>query len=713
MRKRPVLSISMLVSDRPDTIQRCLDSLKPIMDGISSELILVNTSKNDKVRDVIEKYTDKIVDFEWCDDFAKARNAGLSLAKGEWFLTLDDDEWFVEVQPLLDFFQSGEYKRYGCANYLVRNFYDIKYRHYTDAWVSRMIRLGKDTHYESKIHEYLYPVHGECKNIEALACHSGYIFLDEEARLKHFKRNTRLLEKMIEEEPERMRWRVQLLQEYRSVHDYEHMYSVGMECLDLFRNTNNEIDNRDIGTFYAAAAEGKLFLHEEDEAYRIGTLALKDSRTSELCHAYIMLLYGVIFYHKNNWKEAENSIHIYFQIYEYFKKYTQRFEIQKGALLIAEAYDELAIKKAYAILMICGLKRQNTDFIKKYFDNLEWNQDSVYLMDGFMKELVESMAHLPEDDFFVKVVSTAWNHPDLRNSLLEELAPYEINDPQGFLVLQHYLAQLDADHWYLWYAKILDADKQVEQSTLKLYLRELLNTITNIFCLPKCVVDVAQSHGISVEDTYLQLDVGRWADDWKNLVEEATPVAVQQVIAKIQSMQTGEDIRYDLFDIMRLEYALFLEDSCGSDYKALHQSLDTYVGKCLDFIQKYSDQQLLQRDVVQKMRYALDSEQSNPREAIALWAEITHEVPEYAMAIKNYLLAFNEYYQKQSATQANEMELLKKQILDEVEKCLIRKEYGAALDILKQLGAMLPMDSEIVERIAETEQLYLNSQVNS
>lgn len=55
MGKRPVLSISMLVSDRLDTIQRCLDSLKPIMDAIASELILVNTSKNDKVRDVIEK----------------------------------------------------------------------------------------------------------------------------------------------------------------------------------------------------------------------------------------------------------------------------------------------------------------------------------------------------------------------------------------------------------------------------------------------------------------------------------------------------------------------------------------------------------------------------------------------------------------------------------------------------------------------------------
>ena len=184
MQKKPVLSISLLVSDRPDTLQRCLDSLNRIRENITSELIIVNTSHNDAIRAIIEKYTDKIIDFEWCDDFAKARNAGLSLAIGEWFLTLDDDEWFVE--PLLDFFQSGEYRRYGCANYLVRNFYDIKYRHYSDAWVSRMIRLSKDTHYESKIHEYLYPEHGECKNIEALAYHSGFFYIDEEARLKHF-----------------------------------------------------------------------------------------------------------------------------------------------------------------------------------------------------------------------------------------------------------------------------------------------------------------------------------------------------------------------------------------------------------------------------------------------------------------------------------------------------------------------------------------------
>lgn len=709
MQKKPVLSISLLVSDRPDTIQRCLDSLNTIRENITSELIIVNTSHSENVRAIIEKYTDKIVDFEWCDDFAKARNAGLSLAIGEWFLTLDDDEWFVEVQPLLDFFQSGEYRRYGCANYLVRNFYDIKYRHYSDAWVSRMIRLSKDTHYESKIHEYLYPVHGECRNIEALAYHSGYIYIDEEARFEHFKRNSRLLQKMIEEEPERMRWRVQLLQEYRSVYEYEQMYDVGMECLELFRNVNNETDNRDIGTFYAAAAEGKLFLHEEDEAYRIGSLALKDSRTSELCHAYIMLLYGVIFYRKTNWKEAENSIHIYFQIYEYFETYTQRLEIQKGALLVAEAYDEMALKKAYAILIICGLKRNDMSLLKEYFDRLEWNQNSVYLMDGFMKELVESMAHLPEDDFFVKVVSTAWNHPDLRNSLLEELAPYELNDPQGFLVLQHYLAQLDADHWYLWYAKILDADKQIDVSTLKVYLHKLLSAIANIYCLPGCVIDIATERGIAMEDIYLQVEVERWEEDWKNFVSEADPSSVQHAVRKIQSLQTKEDIRYALFDIMWTEYSIFAGESECNDYKTMHQRLDTYVSKILNFMQRYPKRHLIMGDVALKMRDALNAESADPKGAIASWAEVTHDMPKYALIIKNYLLAFNDDYQKQSVSQENEMILLKKQILGEVEKCLANKEYEAALDILKQLRTMLPLDSDITKWQAETENLYLES----
>ena len=111
--KKPQLTISLLASDRPIELRRCLDSLRPITDALSCELILIDTSKNPNVNALLREYTEQVYEFEWCNDFAKARNEGLKRAQGEWFLYLDDDEWFVETDELISFFRSGEYKDYG------------------------------------------------------------------------------------------------------------------------------------------------------------------------------------------------------------------------------------------------------------------------------------------------------------------------------------------------------------------------------------------------------------------------------------------------------------------------------------------------------------------------------------------------------------------------------------------------------------------------
>ena len=96
--KSPVkLTISLLVSNQIGTIRKCMESLKPILDAVPSELIVVDTvgpENSDGSLDIAREYADQVVRFEWCDDFAAARNAGLSRAKGEWFLYVDDDEWF-------------------------------------------------------------------------------------------------------------------------------------------------------------------------------------------------------------------------------------------------------------------------------------------------------------------------------------------------------------------------------------------------------------------------------------------------------------------------------------------------------------------------------------------------------------------------------------------------------------------------------------------
>ena len=91
------LTISILVSNRKDTVPKCLESLRPLLEQVDSELIITDTGCDDDLVEFMRQYTDNIVKFEWCKDFAAARNVGLDMAKGQWFMFIDDDEWFEDV----------------------------------------------------------------------------------------------------------------------------------------------------------------------------------------------------------------------------------------------------------------------------------------------------------------------------------------------------------------------------------------------------------------------------------------------------------------------------------------------------------------------------------------------------------------------------------------------------------------------------------------
>ena len=43
MNKKILLTISILISNRLDTVRKCLDSIKPLLEQVPSELILVDT----------------------------------------------------------------------------------------------------------------------------------------------------------------------------------------------------------------------------------------------------------------------------------------------------------------------------------------------------------------------------------------------------------------------------------------------------------------------------------------------------------------------------------------------------------------------------------------------------------------------------------------------------------------------------------------------
>lgn len=168
------LSISMLVSDRMETLGKCLASLKPLLMELDSELIVVFTGKNKETLELVQQYTPQLIPFTWCDDFSKARNAGLKEAKGEWFLYLDDDEWFEDTSEIIQFFKSGEYRRYQSAFYVARNYLDFEGKRFSDGDVGRMCRLTPETEFIFPIHENLIPFSEPCKKLTAFVHHFGY-----------------------------------------------------------------------------------------------------------------------------------------------------------------------------------------------------------------------------------------------------------------------------------------------------------------------------------------------------------------------------------------------------------------------------------------------------------------------------------------------------------------------------------------------------------
>jgi tetratricopeptide (TPR) repeat protein len=83
-----ILSVCMIVKNEAANLAKCLRSIRPVAD----EIIIVDTGSTDHTKDIAVIFDAKTYDFEWVDDFAKAKNFAISKACGEWILSLDADE---------------------------------------------------------------------------------------------------------------------------------------------------------------------------------------------------------------------------------------------------------------------------------------------------------------------------------------------------------------------------------------------------------------------------------------------------------------------------------------------------------------------------------------------------------------------------------------------------------------------------------------------
>lgn len=82
------ISLCMIVKNEEKILERCLNSVADLCD----EIIIADTGSTDRTKEIAQKYTDRIYDFVWTEDFSAARNFVFSKATQEYIYSADADE---------------------------------------------------------------------------------------------------------------------------------------------------------------------------------------------------------------------------------------------------------------------------------------------------------------------------------------------------------------------------------------------------------------------------------------------------------------------------------------------------------------------------------------------------------------------------------------------------------------------------------------------
>ena len=86
--KPPGLSLCMIVKNEERFLEHCLRSVADVAD----EICIVDTGSTDRTMEIARAFGANVIEREWKNDFAWARNEALALATKRWVLMLDADE---------------------------------------------------------------------------------------------------------------------------------------------------------------------------------------------------------------------------------------------------------------------------------------------------------------------------------------------------------------------------------------------------------------------------------------------------------------------------------------------------------------------------------------------------------------------------------------------------------------------------------------------
>ena len=201
----PILSIGMIVKNESRCLEQCLKALEPLRQAVPCELVIADTGSEDDTKEIASRYADILFDFPWIKDFSAARNAVMDRCSGQWFLSLDADEYLdPNIEELVTFLKSKQKAQFTSAYYIINSYSDAADKsQYSRFDAQRMLNMSTGLRFYGRIHEG-WP-DGSRKNNYFLRntvfWHDGYIDFSSSAEAGKGNRNLELIELELEDDP--------------------------------------------------------------------------------------------------------------------------------------------------------------------------------------------------------------------------------------------------------------------------------------------------------------------------------------------------------------------------------------------------------------------------------------------------------------------------------------------------------------------------------
>lgn len=657
------LSISLLASNRAASLERCLDSLRPLLMQVPSELIIVFTGTDEKVREIAGRYTDKILPFTWCDNFSAARNVGLWAAKGEWFLYIDDDEWFEDVIEIRDFFLSGEYKNYGSACYKQKNYINWNGIEYSDYHAFRMARIIPGLAFQNKVHEELVPRIMPCKYFEAYVNHYGYIYENGRGNEEKASRNLPLLLQNIQERPSYVKNYLQIVQEYIIAGNYIKAEKYCREGLQLCHGHEDD--------FYLGWLQVNLLCilcktDELDKAEEEALHILEQNHPRELIRLDIYETLLAIYIRRKSIAET--------------LRYGMEFE---ETLAYMDQNPELWRQQTYADI--------TEDRIKM--------PDRLYQIRINCTECALKLGDMNQAVYFLKLLP--WKEESWMQRYYSIFDKWKKSWSESFQQLLEYFPKQSP---YLLLQKAINQDNRIDKEEQQKLFKRCVEGSESAY-LQQQVIKKAILHQVDLAGILNVIEL----DAWKKYATDLKEMIPYDESGKIET--TAERLVHDAPIYGLWLKKVLCETKLIRGYltsNALIQALEEYVEFILQFYRiQYRNEMFdaeMQHFLPKDCRFAIYVSEALEKmkctdfpESVRLFRKALQFEPEMTSAIREMIRQMSVKINQPMQNTDDEFQMLALQMKDALKVMIENRQYEEALHIILQLCALLPEDLELLK----------------